>query len=272
LVEKSILTIPILDALRKHENGCPLCHLWKKDEAEFMEQVEANEASMDPSFRRRVVRSSGFCNRHTHELFRLAFSGKVLDGLGYAMYEDDVIGAFAESLKDIQSKLRRDGEGKTRPSKAAIDSVSSELERRVTGGDACPICEKLLDSDKTRVGVFLQMLGDEGFVAVLAGSGWLCLPHLASALDLARARPNDHGPTVDLLIRVELDCLRKVDGHLKERIRKYSWDARNETLSAEQVGAQETGMRLIAGVDGLYCRTRKVPHRLARNELDQAKA
>src|SRR5436309_5873314 len=101
MVQVTPATIPLLEAFERDED-CVLCYLWLKDEFQSMEFVEDNEVSMDEAFRRDVVASSGFCNRHMHALHRTVFSGRIPDGLGYAMYAEETVQMFRERLQAIQ--------------------------------------------------------------------------------------------------------------------------------------------------------------------------
>jgi hypothetical protein len=263
LTKKDLLRIPILEAFRQHRL-CPLCLLWSKDETSYLQQVESNEMTADSRFRNEVVSSRGFCNRHMHMLFEVAFSGKAENGLGYARYVKDVIAELENTMQEIRSSLkatpargrgliprggrtRRDNEGISRALISAIRGVS-----------ICPVCSFLLESDARRMGTFLEMLSDDPEFAEQFGSSWgICVPHLSAVTQEPSGKWNASGEVANLLIDAELKNLRKVHRHLEERIRKYAWDFREEKITPEEGGSQTQALQLIAGCEGLYCKTRK---------------
>jgi len=98
MVRKDIATIEILDAFERGRL-CPLCQLWIKSEERLMPHLLTNEVNMDPDFRAKVIEAKGFCNRHMHLLYNTAYTPGSQDGLGYALYMQDVVKLVLEQVK-----------------------------------------------------------------------------------------------------------------------------------------------------------------------------
>src|ERR1022692_1224968 len=137
MAQKTPAMIQLMEAFDRNE-PCPLCYLWLKDEIESMRHVEDSEVSMDKEFRGEIASAAGFCNRHMHTLYRVVFSGQILDGLGYAQYAEDTVRSFREDIYMMQSAFQKEksrknkwkGLAKEKSPKEIIDLVAKELELR----------------------------------------------------------------------------------------------------------------------------------------------
>ena len=254
-------TIPLLEAFERDE-GCVLCYLWLKDEFQSMEFVEDNEVSMDEAFRRDVVASSGFCNRHMHVLHRTVFSGGIPDGLGYAMYAEDTVEMFRERLQAIQRAFHESRKkswnvfAKERTPSAVIESAAEKLEDTIQGARICEICRRLLLADARRARTLLDMLGHQDFAGRFASSGRLCLPHFVTSIQMLPTRRVNRRAVAALLIEAELKFLKSID-HL---------------LAEGGKASQEMAAMVIAGAEGLYCLTKKGPNPLTTGGARQTQA
>lgn len=264
VVEKTIATIEVLEAFEKSD-GCPLCSLWAASERSLVERAEANEVTMDPDFRSKVVASSGFCNRHMHLLFEVSFSGHTENGLAYALYSNDVVAGLERSLRSIYADNHithpptSDGFLAKRPtSRDQAKQVSSKVSAALRGSASCPICEILVESEQRVIRTFLSMLADDEFAGLYSKSAGICFPHFASSLGLLTREKKESESVVPLLYRKQLMTLASVRNLLEGRIRKYSWEHRDEVISPEEADAQRAALGMIAGTEGLYCRDRKV--------------
>jgi hypothetical protein len=249
MVHLTPATIPLLEAFERDE-GCVLCYLWQKDEFQSMEFVEDNEVSMDEAFRRDVVAASGFCNRHMHVLHRMVFSGGIPDGLGYAMYAEDTVEMFHESLQAMQTAFHESRKkswnvlSKERTPRAVIDSATKKLEETIQGTRICEICRRMLLADARRTRTLLDMLGHADFAGKFASSGRLCFPHFVTSIQMLPTRRVNKQAVAALLIETELRSLKDVDRLLAQGGR----------------ASPEMAATIIAGVEGLYCLTKKTPN------------
>lgn len=249
MVHVTPATIPLLEAFERDE-GCLLCYLWLKDEFQSMEFVEDNEVSMDEAFRRDVTAASGFCNRHMHVLHRMVFSGGIPDGLGYAMYADDAVELFRENIQALQTALHESRKkswnvlSKDRTPAAVIDSSAERLDVTLQGTRICEICRRMLLADARRTRTLVDMLGHADFGQRFATSGRLCFPHFVTSVQMVPTRRVNKPAVAALLLEMELRCLKDVSCLLAEG------------------GNASPGMAaaMIAGVEGLYCVTKKTPN------------
>jgi hypothetical protein len=227
-----------------------------------MEFVEDNEVSMDEAFRRDVVASSGFCNRHMHELHRTVFSGGIPDGLGYAMYAEDTVEMFRERLQAIQTAFYESRKkswnvlSKERTPKAVIESAAEKLEETIQGTRICEICRRLLLADARRTRTLLDMLGHQDFAERFASSGRLCFPHFVTSIQMLPTRRVNRHAVAALLMETELKCLKGVDNVLAEGGK----------------ASPEMAATVVAGVEGLYCVTKKGPNPLTAGGAGRTQA
>jgi len=241
-------TIPLLEALERNE-GCILCYMWLKDEHQGMELVEDNEVSMDEAFRRDVVAASAFCNRHMHLLYRTVFSGGIPDGLGYAMYAEDTIEMFRENIQAVQRALHESRKkswnvlAKDRSPGAVIESSAAKFGQTLQGTRICEICRRLLLADARRTRTLLDMLGHSDFAGKFKGSGRLCFPHFVTSIQMLPTRKVNKQLVAALLVETELRCVKEMDRLLAESKKE----------------SPEMASMIIAGVEGLYCLTKKTP-------------
>jgi len=229
-----------------------LCYLWLKDEFQSMGFVEDNEVSMDEAFRRDVVAAAGFCNRHMHVLHRMVFSGGIPDGLGYAMYAEDTVEMFREKLQTMQSAFQESRNrswnvlSKERTPRAVIESTAEKLEATLEGTRICEICRRMLLADARRARTLLDMLGHQDFAARFAASGRLCFPHFVTSMQMLPTRRVNRQAVATLLVETELRCLEGV----------------GQLLAQGGRASPEMAAMMLAGVEGLYCVTKKSPSHL----------
>jgi hypothetical protein len=260
------LATEISDAFSKVKQACALCSLWVREETSDTEKIRREGASMNPGLRDGILAASGFCNRHTHAIHRTNPGAD--DSLGCPACAGIVLKKFEEDLAPLLSNLQaakgraERGRGK---SEELLTATITQLEKTISGDAMCPLCERLMESDKGRIASLLQMLEDKGFSEVYGKSDAMCMPHFVSAMKLL---PESQSRNVEglwsLLVKTELARLGSVDYLLNERMKKYSWDFRNEGMSPEEANAQKIAMLVIGGVEGLYCRPRKTSLRPAR--------
>jgi Family of unknown function (DUF6062) len=257
----------ISDAFSKGARGCPLCSLWTLQEASLTETIKRNDLSSDPKLKEKLELSSGFCNRHTHAIHKATTASNVQVGLGSPESARTVIKKFEDGLAPLLASLKA-GKAQAVPGKEAeedpLTATISALEKTISGGAACPVCEKLLESDKARAVSLIQMLESKDFAEQYAKSDAVCMPHFVTLMRLLPGSSKAPEATWRLLAKTELARLASVDNLLNERMKKYSWDYRDEGITPEEAGAQKTGMLAIVGAEGLFERQRKTSLRPAK--------
>ncbi len=237
-----------------------------KDESSYIEYVQTSEVTVNLEFREELVSATGFCNRHMYLLYRYAFSGRGENGLGYATYAKDVISKLEKKLDSVRTDLRvairrtrrKNIFARGKAWTAAIQASVVELEKTVRGSSICPLCDMLLGADQRTISTFLGMLEDQGFASLFAKSNGICLPHYVSAMESLLDSRSKSEAVAGQLMQVELENLRRIDHLLGERMRKYSWDFRDEKITEDESSSQEMALTVISGAEGLYSRSRKV--------------
>jgi hypothetical protein len=256
LANVATLSAEIWDAFRKGRQTCALCSLWLDEEAALTEKIRRAGDSTE-----RVLAASGFCNRHTHAIHVASSTQDGDDARGCLTCARLILKKFEENLVPLLTSVKGARGTRGEPLAAAI----RQLEGTISGDAMCPVCVELLESDKARIAGLLQKLESKDFAEVYSKSRAMCMPHFVSAMQLvpASARKSLEG-VWSLLMRTELSSLEWVDQLLNERMKKYSWDYRNESMSPDEADAQKIAMLAISGVEGLYCRPRKTSLRPAR--------
>lgn len=238
MVEKDLLTIRIFRALRG-ARFCPLCYLYEEEERRTLDNVMSNEVVMDPTFRKKVISSFGFCSEHTYLLLRRSRDPKFADGMGLALYLQSVV---EEILKRPRSKglERRRGlrwlpgavrSPMTRGSLPLRDFDSGEGRN---GKASCPICESMESMDKIDVSTLVGMLGEDEFRSEFLSSYRLCIPHFVSVLRSLLTSDQGAEGVVEGLIEAEERLLVRIHRMLSEFLRKQSWEARGEQWGEER--------------------------------------
>jgi hypothetical protein len=261
--EKTITTIRILEAFERTKS-CPLCLLWTETERLYLGRVLADEVAMNPEFRDRVIAAAGFCNRHMHLLFRISSSSHAGNGLGYALYVEDVLEALEAKICELKPRTRAvprnvssGGFLSRGVNRKTMKEAAFGAAKLLHGNTVCPICEMLYDSDRRTIATFLNMLRDKAFASTYARSRGICLPHFAKSLGLLAEEKERSDTVMILLFEAQCGRLSRLRTLLDSRIRKYAWNHRDEALSSDEADSQEAALWMIAGAEGLYCR--KVP-------------
>jgi len=218
-----------------------------------------NEAVMNPVFRDRVTDSKGFCNHHMHMLYKAAYGGRGGDALGYALYMQSIAEDLLRELNDIpivDIKATSKGVfdfGSKR--KQEILNFEDKVEYIVRGRRPCPACESLLSLDRIYLETIVEMLSETKFEKEFKSFKGLCLPHFVSAVRMiGEVKVKYPAYVVNRLMEFEKARLNLLYSDLSEFIRKRKWDYRNEPAGAE-VDANLIALKILAGVEGLYCRS-----------------
>ncbi|HUH99417.1 MAG TPA: DUF6062 family protein [Nitrososphaerales archaeon] len=259
MASTSNLSNEISLAMGEGKRGCTLCALWSREEEAMVDMIRTDGAPTNSELREKIVAATGFCNRHTYVIQRGIQSPKGDESFGGSASAQLVLKKIEDSLTALLAEV------KGASGKEQIADVISKLERTLYGQAVCPVCEKLLKSDKERISSLLHMLDSKDFADKYEKSDAICVPHFVSVMKLLPSSGLKSTEAVwGLLMKTELARLGAVDTVLNERMNKYSWDHRSEGVTQEEAGAQNAGKLLITGVEGLYCRPRKTSLRPSR--------
>jgi hypothetical protein len=249
----------ISEAIGEGRHGCTLCALWSREEESMVDMIRKDGAPANTELREKLVAATGFCNRHTYVIQRGILPVKGDDSFGGSASARLVLKKIEDSLTSLLADVKRS------PGNEQMGEVLTKLERTLYGQSVCPVCDKLLRSDKERISNLLHMLESRDFADKYSRSDVVCIPHFVSMMKLLPSSALKNKEAVwSLLMKTELARLGAVDTVLNERMNKYSWDHRSEGVTPEEAGSQNLGKLLITGVEGLYCRPRKTSLRPSR--------
>lgn len=264
MIEKDLFTIAILEGIEKAE-GCSLCYLWTKRETVLMEHLLRNELVMDPAFRVKVIDAKGFCNRHMHLLYKTTHARYTEDGLGYALYMQGVVQRLLADLKSspldrfkkLEDLKQNNIFTRSKKRRQAFSQLTGAVEKVVEGQRTCPACEFMWSSDETNLHTLIEMLNNKEFGKEFESSKGLCLSHFVSAVRMvSRGRIKNSVRITRALVEAEMKRLELTENYLSEFIRKQRWEFRHEPWGPE-ANANPMVLNLLAGVEGLYCRSYK---------------
>lgn len=251
------LTSELAEHFGQGKHGCGLCSLWAREEESLVAKMSKEGAPTNSELREKVIAATGFCNRHTHLMNKDdTFGGNATAQLVLKKLEGD-LSAVLDQVKGAGSGFGKEQFG----------GVIGKLEKTFYGDTVCPICDRLLKSDKDRMAALLQMLENKEGAGAYAKSEALCIPHFVSVMKLfPSVQVKEREAVWSLLMKTEQARLGAVDKLLNDRMQKYSWDFKDVGLTPEEAGAQRTGNSALSGVEGLYTRNRKTSLRPAREK------
>jgi hypothetical protein len=149
--------------------GCALCRAVEADDERWMDSFW-REGRRDPEARKRFFEAGGFCRDHAWLLHRLVAAGSsgaaIADLYGHlATYDlrwlEDILAGLERRRTPRRPLLRRRGQ--------------------------CPACVFGAEAVERKAHFLVDALSEAQVGEAYRGSGGLCFPHLASALDAALA-------------------------------------------------------------------------------------
>lgn len=219
-----------------------MCKLWRDEEIRYIETLLSNEMVMDPGVRNEIVRSRGFCNRHMHEIVKVAETpGRTEDGVGFVMFMTDAV----EMLdKDLDEDLALIDESQT------TENVLRKLSRRSLDRRAsCPVCSWISRIHRIHCEPFFELLHNEEYRVWYETGPGLCMPHFQFVLQIADFTEVARS-SLKTVFLAQKRKMREVLGLCNEYIRKSRWNSRNEPRGAEAT-VKDLILIKIAGLEGL---------------------
>lgn len=207
--------------------GCPVCHGGHRSAWRLLDSI-LWESVNDPGVRRRLRGSKGFCREHALMAIAVASQQSTASGIAI-LYED-----FLRSVRDEVIATASD---------ASRGARSRRRHRIDRAGRGCFPC----DSADSTAASYLEILsaadpGSPPGRAVRGATRGLCLPHLATGLDLARSDAAANR-LIDIYLRGEAD----LRADLTEFIRKRDYRFRSEGLTDEQATSWLRAVHRLVG-------------------------
>ncbi len=211
----------VLEALG--HQGCPICVLRGEAVHRYLDSF-LYESVNDVGLRQTLLRSRGFCRAHAWELVPFG------DSLGTAIVYKDQVDA---AIRDVHEAARAAGtwrpRGLRRWDGARDGGPAAVLRRRRTPEVPCPACQVGAEAQARYVSALLEHLDDPTMREAIRRSMFLCLPHLADALEAARTPAQARS-----LLEIAEDRLARLRGELAELIRKRDYRFAHEPRGEEQ--------------------------------------
>lgn len=238
------------DALSQacEREGCPIClvTLTRLEKAmDFWQYEWATEMEN----RQTLIRSRGFCSRHT---WQLAYLPDVPAPFALAMVYRSL---FPDLLEDVQRDLARIKAGQT----PARGSFWSRFRSRWPRGrrhshqvaetelfQACPFCQRQAEIEEEMTRELLLALSDADFCTQLSGATGFCLPHFTRAMGAAwedRQRV--------ILLEIRQASLQRNLAELDELVRKHDYRFLQEARGPEMTSWRRAA-ELLVGNRGVH--------------------
>jgi len=221
--EKHLAYYELRDELRKSAH-CAFCSLERKATHKFFDGL-LYEKVTDRDMRAALVRSQGFCPRHSHVLAGFG------DGLGTAILYQDQIQLRLKALEKSGAKPR----GSRNPSASSAK-----------GGDGCPACRRVEQVRSGLAHTLLQSLSDPEMVEVFTSSSALCFPHFSLVLNEAK-----ESVARSVLLRIESERLEQLLALLKRYIAKHDYRRTAEGF-AEEKESWTRAVEIVSGVKNVF--------------------
>jgi hypothetical protein len=226
----------LLDAFG--QDDCPICRLALASVCRYIEAINY-ESVGDPTIRRQLGASLGFCNEHAYQWLRQAHV------LGTATIYLDVLTRLTERLQEVPFRRQ-----------TLLTGVVSLLAPRANREDRedacavleptgrCPACGVLEQTEKMLVDTLLAGLSEPAFSDAYTASAGLCLPHLR----LVFCQTDDEA-AFKVLRDVAAVHQERLLEHLREIIRRHDYRFAGGPAGAER-GARERAVRYVVGAHG----------------------
>ena len=200
----------LIDAFRE---GCPLCFLIKESVNHYLDNLLYEHVN-DPQTRKKIRKSTGFCNKHAWQMQR---SG---EALGLAILYEDISKCFAFELEGNKSSKNA----------AAL----------------CPACDQERTTEKRYLSILIRNMRDNEFVSIYEASFGLCRPHLSMAIEGCK-----DVKMINKIKDIELNNIAALIGELKELQRKYDYRFSKEKIGKEGT-AWIRAIEKMTGKEGVF--------------------
>lgn len=199
--------------------GCALCLLSHEAVDRYLDGVLYEKVN-DPDLRQSLARSRGFCRDHAWVL--LGFG----DSLGTALlYRDQV----ARALQDVRQAARGARSRRRSLWSGPPEEPSGVLRSLRAPAAPCPACRVAEDAEARYLDVLLQFLDEPEMLGAVQRSRFLCLPHVARAVERARTPER-----AAVLLELAEGALHRLHRELGELIRKRDYRFAHEPRGQEQ--------------------------------------
>ncbi len=226
-MEKHTEYYEVMEALRDSK-ACAVCVILEKNSKRHLEAL-MYESVNDPTVRAPLVKSHGFCRKHTLRLIECG------DPLGLAILYQDQISCLQRELDSLE---------RPKPAlKKALESLGAGKKARPWRRDeACPECLVEREWETRNIAVLAGWIGEPEMMKAIERGVGLCAQHL-----LLTAAACETEERKALLIKAHRAKIEGLKAELAEFVRKNEYRA-----SAESIGKEaDSWLRALKSIAGL---------------------
>ena len=233
-MEKHQTYFNLLDALK--EKGCPVCNLVQKTIHMSMDSF-LYELVNDPSVRKKIRKSLGFCNTHAWQLQKFG------DGFGLSIIYNELLGILNDRISSTDSK--KDAINiKALLKELAVGRTKANYQEKSKA--FCPVCNDLRDCEKRYITAFIEGFSEAEFRVAFGGSFGLCLPHIVSVLATCKDEK-----FIKELLKIESEKICNLRKELDEFERKHDYRFSKEGFG-EEGDSWIRSIEKMTGKEGMY--------------------
>ena len=233
-MEKHQTYFNLLDALKK--KGCPVCSLVQKTIQMSMDSF-LYELVNDPSVRKKIRSSLGFCNTHAWQLQKFG------DGLGLSIIYNELLGILNNKIPLSGSK--KDA-AKIKILLKELTGSKTKVNYQEKSKLTCPVCNDLRDCEKRYITAFIEGFDEAEFRVAFGGSSGLCLPHIVSVLTTCKDEE-----LIKEFLKTESEKISNTRKELDEFERKHDYRFSKEGFGKEG-DAWIRAIEKMIGKEGMY--------------------
>jgi len=206
--EKHSNYFELIEAL--HQPSCAICQLSEKSVTRYIETLLYENVN-DPSTRKRLRRSYGFCPHHA----RIALAQQDAFGLGII---------YADLLGN------------------ALNSIANGQWQNIEIAQHCPVCETAIESAERSLHTMIQYFGESDFQQALQTAGPVCWEHFSKLIAMSK-----NLQLRQQIIKWELEKLEVLQTNLAEFLRKHDYQFRQEGFKEAERSAWLRAMEFFVG-------------------------
>lgn len=227
--------------------GCPICLVTLERMGRVMDFWQYEWAS-EMENRQVLLRSKGFCSRHT---WQLALAPNMPTPFALAMVYRSLL---PDLLEEIQHDLQRLKTKQTTPRRRIWSQLAfwrrgqnrSESAESARFFQGCPFCQRQTEIERELVQELLTQLSSEAFLAQLNKATGFCLSHLAQTTRAAQTAAQR-----TTVLECQQTCLQRNLKELDELVRKHDYRFLKEPRG-EEMTAWRRAAELLVGNNGVH--------------------
>ena len=183
----------LLETFSKEE--CAICKLLESSVLKYLENL-LHEFTMDPTSRREIRETFGYCRKHTEQLIEVTQNTN--QRLSASIVAEDLVNYFIKHSKKLL--------------KSGIKSGTGVFKMR----KSCPICKYYSKHEKMYISEFAKGTAKEEFLRKFEENPGICLEHLNKVSKSIKERT-----ALKRLLKPQIAMIEETDNELNNFIKKF---------------------------------------------------